>query len=436
MACSGRDELCRSVLNDEWVSHPTWASEEAGFVAHKKNSFEEALHKSEEERHEYHVHIEALTRTISVLEPINARIEDMSGEERTSFKLKADFGGSSKSIYHRIIKKIYGRDSGLEIIQALQDCPGVAVPVVLVRLKQKDEEWRRAQREWSRTWREVDSKNFYKSLDHQGITFKANDKKNITAKHFVADIESTKQARIKEQSMQAKSPRTPSYARGLISHELEYTLLGDSLIDGLQMIYSFLERSSAQYTPQERKSVEKFLQTFIPTLCMYSLTDLTSLLGILPSEGPHDDIPSNEVNGHVDGSRSGRKSVGGGGGNMPSIVQQQLSGGGVPAHDLRKKLARTVQEKDKEKTGRKTSNPTPGTGSGTVSPDVDASKSTSQQTVPPTMDNSIDDFPADANDIWIQHSGIRTLHLESTSETDRPFFINTTFYTMMRLLQV
>lgn len=48
--CSGRDDLCNSVLNDQWVSHPTWASEEAGFVSHKKNQFEEALHKCEEER--------------------------------------------------------------------------------------------------------------------------------------------------------------------------------------------------------------------------------------------------------------------------------------------------------------------------------------------------------------------------------------------------
>jgi paired amphipathic helix protein Sin3a len=91
LACSGRDQLCRSVLNDEWVSHPTWASEEAGFVVTKKTPFEEALHKSEEERHEYHVQIEALTRTIAVIEPINSRIDEMTNEERANFKLKAGF---------------------------------------------------------------------------------------------------------------------------------------------------------------------------------------------------------------------------------------------------------------------------------------------------------------------------------------------------------
>jgi paired amphipathic helix protein Sin3a len=48
--CSGRDELCYQVLNDEYVSHPTWASEDGGFIASKKNHHEEALHILEEER--------------------------------------------------------------------------------------------------------------------------------------------------------------------------------------------------------------------------------------------------------------------------------------------------------------------------------------------------------------------------------------------------
>jgi paired amphipathic helix protein Sin3a len=31
----------------------------------------------------------------------------------------------------------------------------VAVPVILKRLKQKDNEWRNARREWNKIWREV-----------------------------------------------------------------------------------------------------------------------------------------------------------------------------------------------------------------------------------------------------------------------------------------
>ena len=74
--------MCNSVLNDEWISQPTFASEDAGFIAHKKNVYEEALHRSEEERHEYQTHLEAITRTIAILEPLQQRIEEMSPEER------------------------------------------------------------------------------------------------------------------------------------------------------------------------------------------------------------------------------------------------------------------------------------------------------------------------------------------------------------------
>jgi paired amphipathic helix protein Sin3a len=39
-----------------------------------------------------------------------------------------------------VIKKIYGREAGLEVIQAMQDSLSFAIPVVLTRLKQMEEE--------------------------------------------------------------------------------------------------------------------------------------------------------------------------------------------------------------------------------------------------------------------------------------------------------
>ena len=53
----GRDQLARSVLNGEWISQPTCASE-VDFVAHKQNSFEEMVHQSKDERHEYQIQLE------------------------------------------------------------------------------------------------------------------------------------------------------------------------------------------------------------------------------------------------------------------------------------------------------------------------------------------------------------------------------------------
>ena len=143
--CSGRDELCREVLNDDWASHPTWASEDSGFVAHRKNAFEEALHRIEEERHDYDFNIEACTRTIQLLEPIVQQIQVMSDEDRATFTLPPGIGGQSEAIYKRVIKKIYGREQGELIINEMFSRPTVVVPIVLGRLKQKSEEWKGGQ---------------------------------------------------------------------------------------------------------------------------------------------------------------------------------------------------------------------------------------------------------------------------------------------------
>ena len=51
--CSGRDELCQSVLNDQWVSFPTWASEDdTTGTTTKRNTYSEYIHKVEDERFE------------------------------------------------------------------------------------------------------------------------------------------------------------------------------------------------------------------------------------------------------------------------------------------------------------------------------------------------------------------------------------------------
>ncbi|KAJ3014687.1 Transcriptional regulatory protein sin3 [Thoreauomyces humboldtii] len=161
---------------------------ETGFVSHKKTQFEEALHKCEEERYEFDMNIESNLHTIALLEPIARKIQGMNAEEKSRLKYPNGLG-ASKAIYQRVIKKIYDKERGAEIIDALHYSPAVAIPVVLKRLKQKDEEWKRSQRDWNKVWRDIHSKNYYKALDHQGINFKATDKKIMSAKSLMNEIE-------------------------------------------------------------------------------------------------------------------------------------------------------------------------------------------------------------------------------------------------------
>ncbi|RIB10495.1 hypothetical protein C2G38_1979696 [Gigaspora rosea] len=242
MPCSGRDELCYEVLNDKWVSHPTWASEEAGFVSHKKNQFEEALHKCEEERYEYDMFIEANLHTIHLLEPIEKKINTkLTPEEKTKFKLEPGLGGQSM-IYQRIIKKVYDVEKGLEVIDALHNNPCTAVPVVLKRLRQKDEEWKRAR---------IDAKNYYKSLDHQGITFKNDDKKALTPKYLVAEIENLR----REPSDEGEPAE---YQFKFIFKDLEV------FKDVARILFGYMDRSLT-VAPSDREKIERFFKTFVPS---------------------------------------------------------------------------------------------------------------------------------------------------------------------------
>ena len=57
------------------------------------------------------------------------------------------------------------------------------------RLKMKDEEWREAQHQFNRIWRNQNEKYYLKSLDHQGINFKANDTRFLRSKGLLNEIE-------------------------------------------------------------------------------------------------------------------------------------------------------------------------------------------------------------------------------------------------------
>ncbi|KAI9485323.1 MAG: hypothetical protein EXX96DRAFT_475954 [Benjaminiella poitrasii] len=257
--CSGRDQLAWEVLNDEYVSHPIWASEDDGFVASKKSQYEEAMHRCEEERYDYNMHIDANLNVIALLEPIALRIEQMTPEERTAFRLKPGLGGQSVTIYERIIKKVYDKERGLEIIELLYSNPAQVVPILLKRLKQKDEEWKRAQREWNKIWRELDAKNYYKALDYQGITFKSNDRKAMAPKALVSEIEGLRHdKKSKESSTKAIVSTVP------FQFKFE---MGDPNIlkDITRIVFSFIDRQSG-YTSSDREKIRTFIQTFLP-LC-------------------------------------------------------------------------------------------------------------------------------------------------------------------------
>ena len=333
----------------------------------------------------------------------------MTNEERNSWRLKADFGGPSKWIYHKTIKKIYGRDSGAEVIQALQDCPGVAIPVVLHRLKQKEDDWRRAMREWGRMWKEVDAKNFYKSLDHQGLVFKSNDKKGITAKHFVNDVESVKQeqkerleAELDGEDEGGRDLRRNRNRRGKgrrsrrdrqqrkrvhgvfksLGFQLDYSFADTTVLhDCLKLVYSYLDHNPSQYSFQERRSVEKFLQSFIPAFCSLPVTEFSH--GFEPMD---EDLPLRPA-----------------------------------SSDGECKLIRETSQESGE--NKSSSN----------------KKTLTNEKPAPSVPENKQAVKVSPCETWIRESvqsGPGGQEAGKTAISRRPFFANTTFYTLLRLIQV
>lgn len=103
------------------------------------------MHRCEEERYDYDLNIDANLNAIALLEPIAKRLEQMTPEEKANFRLEPGLGGQSVTIYERIIKKVYEEERGKEIIEMLYNNPARVVPILLKRLIQKDQEWRKAQ---------------------------------------------------------------------------------------------------------------------------------------------------------------------------------------------------------------------------------------------------------------------------------------------------
>ncbi|KAJ6129558.1 hypothetical protein N7512_002338 [Penicillium capsulatum] len=253
-ACSGRDQLCHEVLNDEWASHPTWASEDSGFVAHRKNQYEDALHRIEEDRHDYDHHIEACTRTIQLIEPICQQFLHMSEVERANFKLPPGLGGQSEAIYQRVVKKVYDRQRGEKVIRDMFERPCQVLPVVLYRLKQKLEEWKACQREWDKVWREQMQRAYWRSLDHQAITTRQSDKKAFVAKNIQHDL----QTKLEEtQSRRKGGMKPPPYQAEMQLGDM------DVLLDTTHLLCMYIDRSTSGFGAEPQRLIN-FVKDFIP----------------------------------------------------------------------------------------------------------------------------------------------------------------------------
>lgn len=267
--CTGRTALCREVLNDTLVSFPSW-SEDSTFVSSRKTQYEEYIYRCEDERFELDIVIESNLLTIRVLEAVRRKIDKMSYDERNRFKLDDTLGGTSCVIHQRAIRRIYG-DKAPEIIEGLKKNPVIAVPLVLRRLKAKDEEWRDAQKQFNKIWREQNEKFYLKSLDHQGISFKQNDIKYLRSKSLIKEIEDLSRENQDDDLNASSAGGGDMVATTELSNNAglpHITLVykdKDMLDEACNLIIHHVKRQTSIHKDEKQK-IKQLMRQFIPDL--------------------------------------------------------------------------------------------------------------------------------------------------------------------------
>lgn len=88
--------------------------------------------------------------------------------------------------------------------------PTVAIPVILIRLEQKDAEWKKVREDMNKLWRRVFEQNYHKSLDHRSFYFKSLDKKSLLPKTMMQELkEAADRRRSEERQLQCLAAGCP-----------------------------------------------------------------------------------------------------------------------------------------------------------------------------------------------------------------------------------
>lgn len=179
----GRTYLCNRVLNEDWVN-VTSGSEDYSYKSMRKNQYEEALFRCEDDRFELDMVIETTKSAIGCLEEIKRSLQERSGDRRTLKPLDPE---DISPVQLRAVERIYG-ESKSDLREKLFRYPAVTVPTVLKRLSQKLEEWQKLQQEMEPIWAKVYEKNYSRSLDHRSFYFKQEDKRSLSQKELLREV--------------------------------------------------------------------------------------------------------------------------------------------------------------------------------------------------------------------------------------------------------
>ncbi|XP_055810193.1 paired amphipathic helix protein Sin3-like 4 isoform X2 [Solanum dulcamara] len=189
---SQKTEIGAEVLNDHWVS-VTSGSEDYSFKHMRKNQYEESLFRCEDDRFELDMLLESVNATTRRVEELLNKVNDNTISSDSHIRIEEHF----TALNLRCIERLYG-DHGLDVMDVLRKNAPLALPVILTRLKQKQEEWARCRSDFNKVWAEIYAKNYHKSLDHRSFYFKQQDTKSLSTKALLAEIKEINENKCQE----------------------------------------------------------------------------------------------------------------------------------------------------------------------------------------------------------------------------------------------
>ncbi|CAO3640168.1 unnamed protein product [Cunninghamella blakesleeana] len=186
--CSGRDEICWEVLNDEYASHPTWASEDGGFLLTKKNKYEESIHLVDEERYALDIELNDDLNSICILKKIGTRLDHIPSSELILDHLLYEIEESENSVYTQLMDQLCYNSKRIELLNLFRKYSSNTLPELIVILERKVEELKKTKLEREKAWKSIVEKNYYKSLDHQWTIYKSEGRKKLTQHNLLEEI--------------------------------------------------------------------------------------------------------------------------------------------------------------------------------------------------------------------------------------------------------
>ncbi|KAM7269592.1 hypothetical protein ACFE04_025089 [Oxalis oulophora] len=253
IACaSQRTELGAEVLNDFWVS-VTSGSEDYSFKHMRKNQYEESLFRCEDDRFELDMLLESVNVTTKRVEELLEKMNNNSIRSDAPLRVEDHF----TALNLRCIERLYG-DHGLDVMDVLKKNASLALPVILTRLKQKQEEWARCRADFNKVWADIYAKNYHKSLDHRSFYFKQQDSKSLSTKALLTEIKEISEEKRKEDDVLlaiAAGNRRP-----IIPH-LEYEFPDSAIHEDL---YQLIKYSCGEMcTTEQLDKIMKIWSTFL-----------------------------------------------------------------------------------------------------------------------------------------------------------------------------